>query len=230
MNPVPQHIAIIMDGNGRWAKQRGLSRLDGHRAGSERVEEVVEACKDLGVKYLTLYAFSDENWMRPEQEVSALMELLSFYIKSKCEKMVSRGVRFRTIGDVSKLPPTVLNDINEVMERTKHCSDINMILALSYGSHAEIARACNKLINEGKQKITPEDIESRLDTADMPPPDLLIRTSGECRISNFLLWQIAYAELYFTDVPWPDFTGEELVKAVDDYKKRERRFGRVKEE
>ena len=227
MNSIPNHIAFIMDGNGRWAKKNGLSRFDGHKEGSERVEEIVEACKNIGVKYATFYAFSDENWKRPQEEVNSLMELLSFFLKSKCEKMIEKGVKFRTIGDASKLPERVLRDVEEVELKTKSCSDIDMILALSYGSRSEITRALNKLLAEGKNEITPEDIDNHLDAADVPSPDLLVRTSGEYRLSNFMLWQLAYAELYFTDILWPEFKKDELIKAVDDYKGRERRYGRI---
>lgn len=228
MNPIPKHIAIIMDGNGRWAEKHGLPRYDGHSKGAERVDEVVAASKDLGVKYLTLYAFSDENWLRPEDEIKSLMKLLSFFVKSKCEKMICNGVRFETIGDISRLPKSVLEDINEVKERTKDCDVMTLVLAISYGSQNELARAFNRLMKSGKKEVTIKDIKENLDTADMPPPDLLIRTSGEYRLSNFLLWQLAYAELYFTDILWPEFNKEELLKAIENYKNRERRFGRVK--
>lgn len=230
MNPTPKHIAIIMDGNGRWAKQHGLPRIEGHRKGVEIVDEIVETCHDLGVKYLTLYAFSDENWSRPSDEIKSLMQLLSYFVKAKCEKMLRKGVRFTTIGDLSRLPKEVIEDIEEVKEKTSECSDMSLVLAISYGSYFEISRAFNRLLQMGKNHITPEDIESQLDTAGMPHPDLWIRTSGEYRLSNFLLWQLAYAELYFTDVPWPEFKKSELVKAIDDYKRRERRYGRVEGE
>jgi len=230
MNSIPTHIAIIMDGNGRWAKNNGLPRAEGHKKGVETVEEIVEACRDFGVKHLTLYAFSDENWNRPDSEIEALMQLLAIFVKSKCEKMLTNGIRFRTIGDIDKLPKKVLEEVLEVKEKTAKCKDMDLILALSYGSHAEIARACNRLIEEGRKEVSITDIESHLDTGNTPSPDLLIRTSGEFRLSNFMMWQLAYAELYFTDVLWPEFNKEELFKAIDDYKKRERRFGGVIEE
>lgn len=230
MNDIPKHIAIIMDGNGRWAREHGLPREEGHRKGVEVVEEVVETCREIGVKYLTLYAFSSENWRRPDGEVKALMQLLSYFVRAKCEKMLASGVRLRTIGDISRLPGDVLADVNDVKEKTAGCSDMDLILALSYGSHSELARAFKRLIQEGKKEITPKDIEARLDTAGIPHPDLWIRTSGEYRLSNFLLWQLAYTELYFTSLYWPEFNKGELMKAVEDYRRRERRFGGVFDE
>jgi undecaprenyl diphosphate synthase len=227
MNPIPNHIAIIMDGNGRWANNNGFPRIEGHRKGARVVEEITEVCQDLGVKCLTLYAFSDENWSRPSEEVKSLMQLLSFFVKAKCEKMISNGIKFNTIGDVSKLPNDVLSAINEVKAATAGCTKMTLVLALSYGSHSEISRAVNKLIQMGKETVTPEDIEEHLDTAGMPPLDLFIRTSGEYRLSNFLLWQLSYAELWFTQVLWPDFNKESLLEAIEDYRGRERRFGRV---
>ena len=230
MNPVPGHVAIIMDGNGRWAKGRGLPRIEGHRRGVEVTEEIVEKARDLGVKYLTLYAFSDENWERPKDEVVALMQLLSYFVLEKCGKMLENGVRLRTIGEVDKLPGDVCANLKDVMEKTKICNNMDLILALSYGSQQEITRAVNRLINDGKRDITTSDIDAALDTGEMPPPDLIIRTSGEIRLSNFMLWQAAYSEFYFTDVLWPDFNESEFEKAIKEYKGRERRFGKVKED
>lgn len=229
MNPLPSHIAIIMDGNGRWACRRGLSREEGHKKGVETAEVIVEACRNMGVKYLTLYAFSEENWRRPQGEVDALMELLSCFVIAKCEKMIRNGIRFRTIGDISKLPPKVAGKIEAVKRKTAHCQGMDLILALSYGSDAEIVRAVNKIIAGGKKDVTAEEISAHLDTAGIPNPDLLIRTSGELRLSNFLLWQLAYTELYFTDVLWPDFTPADLKRAIEDYSRRERRFGGIGE-
>lgn len=229
MNPVPEHIAIIMDGNGRWANKHDLPRIDGHKKGVEIVDDVVEACLDLGVKYLTLYAFSDENWGRPQEEVDSLMVLLAMYVRAKCEKMVSKGIKFGTIGDIKKLPDDALNEIIRVKKETENGERLNLILALSYGAHSEIVRACNRAIQNGTKNITESDINAGLDSCGMPNPDLLIRTSGELRISNFMLWQIAYTELYFTKILWPDFNRKELFKAVNNYRRRDRRFGRVSE-
>lgn len=230
MNPIPKHIAIIMDGNGRWAKAKGLPRVEGHRRGVEVVEEIVEACRNMGVRHLTLYAFSEENWRRPDEEVKALMQLLSYFIKSKCEKMISNGIRFRTIGDVLKLPEDVQVEVESVKKETSNCADMDLILALSYGSHSELARAFNKMVKEGKKEIESADIEAHLDTAGIPHPELLIRTSGEYRLSNFMLWQLAYSELYFTTLLWPEFNRKELATAIEDYRLRERRFGGISEE
>lgn len=230
MNPIPKHIAIIMDGNGRWARNNGLPRAEGHRKGTEAAEKIVEACRDLGVKHLTLYAFSEENWRRPAEEVSSLMRLLAYFVKAKCEKMLANGIRFKTIGDIAKLPEDVLAEIERVKEKTSECSDMDLILALSYGSHSEISRAFNQMAREGVREINPGDIEAHLDTAGIPHPDLLIRTSGEYRLSNFMLWQLAYAELYFADVLWPEFSENDLMEAINDYRRRERRFGGVIEE
>jgi len=230
MNPVPKHIAIIMDGNGRWAKQHGLLREEGHRKGVEAVETIVEACQDRGVKHLTLYAFSEENWSRPDGEVASLMKLLSMFLTAKCQKMLDNGIRFRTIGDIEKLPEDVLEQIQAVKEKTSGCQNMELILALSYGSHSELTRTINTLIAEGRSEVTVQDVEDHLDTRGMPHPDLLIRTSGEYRLSNFLLWQLAYSELYFTDVLWPEFDETELDKAISDFQGRERRFGGVGED
>lgn len=227
MNPMPAHIAVIMDGNGRWAGQRNLPREAGHRQGAQTAEAIVEACHDRGISYLTLYAFSDENWERPVEEVVALMQLLDEFVISKREKMRGKGIRFRTIGDISRLPKFVLDSIHETIEVTASGKGLTLTLALSYGSHAEICRAVNRCIADGLSQVTPKDLGARLDTAGYPDPDLLIRTSGEHRISNYLLWQLAYTELYFTATLWPDFSSIELDAAIADFRQRERRFGRV---
>lgn len=230
MRTIPNHIAIIMDGNGRWAAERGLSRAEGHKRGAERIEEIIEACKERGVRYITLYAFSDENWNRPSDEVLALMQLLKHFLKSKRQGMIRKGVRFRAVGDIERLPSDLIKDIRETEEATKAGEKIMMIVALSYGSRQEICRAAEALAKKGMTEITAEVFAEHLDTAGIPDPDLLVRTSGECRISNFLLWQLAYTELYFTDVPWPDFSPEELDRAIESYSKRERRFGMTSEQ
>lgn len=230
MKHIPNHIAIIMDGNGRWAAERGLSRAEGHKRGAERIEEIIEACKERGVRYITLYAFSDENWNRPSDEVLALMQLLKHFLKSKRQGMIRKGVRFRAVGDIERLPSDLIKDIRETEEATKAGEKIMMIVALSYGSRQEICRAAEALAKKGMTEITAEVFAEHLDTAGIPDPDLLVRTSGECRISNFLLWQLAYTELYFTDVPWPDFSPEELDRAIESYSQRERRFGMTSEQ
>ncbi len=236
MNPsatIPQHIAIIMDGNGRWAKSRGLPRAAGHRAGAESVREAVDACKELGVKFLTLYAFSSENWNRPQTEVTALMVLLEKFLQSKSADLMRQNVKLQVIGQIERLPEGTRKVLQKVMEQTANNDSLTLVLALSYGSREEITAAARKLalgVLEGRWKpedITPELLASQLDTAQMPDPDLLIRTSGEMRVSNFLLWQISYAEMVIVDKFWPDFRQGDLFAAVAAYQKRHRRFGGV---
>ncbi len=235
---VPRHIAIIMDGNGRWAKQRGKTRIQGHKQGAEQIRKVLAAARELGVKYLTLYAFSSENWNRPKTEVSALMRLLEASLKSGERDFVENKIRFETIGDISALPDYCRKAIEKVKHSTANFSEQTLVLALNYGSRDEIARAVKSLARDAADgKISPEsvsweEIEKRLDTAKggIPDPDLIIRTSGEQRLSNYLMLQGAYAELYFTDVNWPDFGGEELRRAVAEYAKRERRYGLTSEQ
>lgn len=220
-----EHLAIIMDGNGRWAKARHLPRLMGHKAGADALDRVMHYCKDAGIRYLTVYAFSTENWKRSEEEVSGLMTLLSAYIKSKEKELVEKGVRFRVIGRRSDLSEKLQAEIAALEEKTKG-GDFTLIVALSYGGRDEIVRAALKFAQEYKGDAAPEAAFGRcLDTADIPDPDLIIRTSGEQRLSNFLLWQAAYAEFYFTDVLWPDFDKAEFDKALDSFSKRERRMG-----
>ncbi len=228
--PIPHHIAIIMDGNGRWAKEHGLSRAEGHRRGAEVIEKIVNACDKRGVKFLTLYAFSEENWMRPSDEVIALMALLKLYITSKREEMIRKRVRFLTIGDCSRFSPDLKEELDKTVAATAHGTGVSLVLALSYGGRQEICRAVNALIAKGVRGVSLADFSSELYTAEIPDPDLLIRTSGECRISNFLLWQLAYTELYFTDTLWPDFSETTLDEAIDSYSKRQRRFGLVSEQ
>lgn len=227
MNPLPAHIAIIMDGNGRWAGKRNLPREAGHRQGALVAEAMVEACHDRGISYLTLYSFSDENWERPAEEVVALMQLLDEFVISKRDKMRSKGIRFRTIGEIEKLPSFVLDSIQQTIDATAAGTKMTLTLALSYGSRAELCRAFNRCIQDDITQITPQDIDAHLDTAGYPDPELLIRTSGEHRISNYLLWQLAYTELVFTKTLWPDFSEADLDAAIADYRGRERRFGRV---
>ncbi len=222
---IPQHIAIIMDGNGRWAELHGQPRVEGHRRGAETIDRIVEAAHDRHISYLTLYAFSEENWQRPGEEVIALMGLLEEFLVTKRQKMKDKGIRFRTIGDISKLPPGLQQVLAHTIESTAGGDRMTLIVALSYGARQEICRAVNHLVARGAQTIEPEEITRALDTSDYPDPDLLIRTSNEYRISNFLLWQLAYTELYFTPTLWPDFDEIELDRALAEYTRRERRFG-----
>ena len=218
-----RHVAIIMDGNGRWAKKRHLPRVVGHERGVEAVRKLVRAAREMGLEALTLYAFSTENWRRPEDEVSALMGLLKRYILADLEEFVTNNVRLRIIGDYTVLAPDLVALIEDALARTAGNYGTTLVVALNYGSQDEIARAAAKAAAKGA--ITPDSIEAELDTAGLPPLDLLIRTSGEVRLSNFLLWQAAYAELVFVDTLWPDFTPEHLHAACEDFARRERRFG-----
>lgn len=227
---IPQHIAIIMDGNGRWAMEHELPRSEGHRCGAETIEKIVKACHSRGIKCLTLYAFSEENWMRPSEEVVALMGLLKRFLIAKREEMLREGIRFITIGETLRLPTDVQRELAETREATRGCDKMTLILALSYGSRQEIVRAANALIKRGIGEITVDLLSSELDTAGVPDPDLLIRTSGEYRVSNFLLWQLAYTEFYFTEALWPDFDEVELDRAIESYSCRERRFGMTGEQ
>jgi undecaprenyl diphosphate synthase len=233
---VPSHIAIIMDGNGRWAKQKGMPRVLGHRSGVKSVREVTEGCAEIGVRYLTLYAFSTENWNRPPAEVTALMSLLVDTIRSEIKSLNKNKVRLLAIGDIEALPRSSYEALREGMEETKNNDRLNLVLALNYSAKWEILRAARLLAAAAAAgRIRPEEIseamfEQALSTHGIPDPELLIRTSGETRISNFLLWQIAYAELYFTPVFWPDFGKRELFEAIVNYQRRERRFGLISEQ
>ncbi len=226
-NNIPSHVAIIMDGNGRWAKQRGLSRIKGHKAGAKAIENALDSALHLGVKVITVYAFSTENWVRPEYEVSVLMTLLFQFLKLQKKKLLDKDIKLSIIGDRSKLPLIVNREIDNVLEETKNNKSLIFNIALNYGGRAEIINAVKGIIEKRlkKEDINEEAFSKFLYTKDLPDPDLLIRTSGEIRVSNFLLWQIAYAELYFTDVLWPDFDTIEMLKAIIEYQKRERRFG-----
>ncbi|MBN2189804.1 MAG: isoprenyl transferase [Candidatus Aureabacteria bacterium] len=229
---VPDHIAIIMDGNGRWAKRKGLPRIKGHFEGSKSVRRIVEVCVELNVKYLTLYAFSTENWKRRKSEVHALMRLLNRFLASELKNMMKNSIRFRVIGDVSLFPPDLRKNIISVESRTKSNSGLTLVLALNYGSRPEIVRAAREIAVEClKGDIQPQAIDEavfqkHLYTDGIPDPDLLIRTSGEVRLSNFLLWQCSYTEFYFTGVLWPDFGKKELIEAITEYCDRERRYGK----
>ncbi len=221
--PKARHVAIIMDGNGRWAKKRFLPRAMGHQRGVEAVRRVVKGAREFGLEALTIYAFSTENWRRPEDEVSDLMTLMKRFILSDLDEIAQANVKLRIIGDYKAFKPDVVELIEGALSRTAGNTGTTLAVALNYGSHDEIARAATAAAAKGP--ITPATIAAELDTADLPPLDLLIRTSGEERLSNFLLWQVAYAEFYFTDVLWPDFTAEHLRAAIDTFEKRERRYG-----
>ncbi|WP_320035315.1 di-trans,poly-cis-decaprenylcistransferase [Campylobacterota bacterium DY0563] len=222
----PEHIAIIMDGNGRWAKERGLKRTAGHEEGAKAVREITKHCAKLGIKYLTLYAFSTENWSRPKLEVEYLMKLLDKYLKSELSTYLENGIRFKSIGDISKFSKPLQKTILDVEEKTKNGKNLTQVLALNYGSQDEILRAIKKL-NEKNLEITKENFELCLDTAGIPNVDMLIRTSGEIRLSNYLLWQNAYAELFFTNTYWPEFSANDLDDLISDFNQRERRFGGI---
>lgn len=232
---VPQHVAIILDGNGRWAKAKGMPRNYGHAQGSKNVERICEEAWRMGIKYLTVYAFSTENWNRPKDEVDALMKLLRNYMKTCLKTAAKNDMKVRVIGDIEPLDQDIKKRISELEAATVDNGGLNFTIALNYGSRDEMTRAAKRMAQDcAAGKLAPETIdesvfESYLDTHGIPDPDLLIRTSGEQRLSNYLLWQLAYSEFYFTDVPWPDFTKDELVKAVEEYNHRHRRFGRVEE-
>ncbi|CDB19650.1 isoprenyl transferase [Blautia sp. SG-772] len=232
---VPNHIAIILDGNGRWAKKRGMPRSFGHVKGCENLEDICEVAKELGVKYLTVYAFSTENWKRSKEEVDGLMKLFRNYLK-KCIKISQKNnMRVKVIGDITAFDSDIQESIEKLEDFSKDFTDLHFQIALNYGSRDEITRAVNRMLEDQKAgkletPVSEDTISDYLDTAGLPDPDLMIRTSGELRLSNYLLWQLAYSEFYFTDVPWPDFKKEELVKAIEKYNERDRRYGGVKEE
>jgi undecaprenyl diphosphate synthase len=235
-NNLPTHIAIIMDGNGRWAKKKGALRIFGHRNAITSVRQTTESCAELGIKYLTLYAFSTENWSRPTEEVNALMELLVSTIRGEIKELVKNNIRLLTIGNIKDLPPNCQKELQEAKEITKNNTGLNVILAISYSGRWEILDAVKNISQHIKEGIIdPAKIDEKLfsgylNTAGIPDPELLIRTSGEMRISNFLLWQIAYSEIYITDVLWPDFRKENIYEALISYQKRERRFGKISEQ
>lgn len=229
---IPQHIAIIMDGNGRWAKERKMLRYKGHHAGAKAVKQIVREAKNLGVRYLTLYAFSNENWQRPGIEIKALMALLEDYLKNEIRLLEEEGVRLRTIGETERLPEFLQKQLQQAKETTSNGENLDLILALSYGSRQEMLAACKKIISA---EVNPEDLNeevfsSMLDTKDIPDPDLMIRTSNEYRLSNFLLWQLSYAEFIFVPELWPDFTPEVFRRCLEEYSLRKRRFGKVESE
>ncbi|HTL71385.1 MAG TPA: isoprenyl transferase [Candidatus Eisenbacteria bacterium] len=228
MNKTPQHVAIIMDGNGRWARERGLPRVAGHQAGVEAVREAVKAAIEMEIGVLTLYAFSQENWKRPKEEVSVLMGLLDFFLKKEVKNLQKEGVRLNIIGRIEALPPPIVAKLRSAMEETAGNRRLTLNLALNYGARQEILDAVGRLLAERPQgPLTEEGFSSYLYTSGLPDPDLLIRTSGEMRLSNFLLWQLSYAEIYITKKYWPDFSKADFLKAVREYGRRERRFGDV---
>ena len=231
LQKLPKHVAIIMDGNGRWAKQRAMNRIRGHEEGAESVRTIVRATREIGIPWLTLYAFSEENWRRPKLEVEALMALLKRFLQSETREMLDNGIRFQAIGRLHKLPNDVQETLRETAEKTASNRNMVLTLALSYGGRQEMTDAVRKIVQKAEageirsSQVSEALVSENLYTARMPDPDLLIRTSGECRISNFLLWQIAYAEIYMTPTYWPDFRKGEYVEALMEYQKRERRFG-----
>ena len=231
-NQIPNHIAIIMDGNGRWAHKKALPRIAGHKQGVKSVRNITEICGELGVKYLTLYTFSEENWNRPQIEVSALMKLLVSSLKKEVRNLNDNNVCLTVIGDLNKMDDFVQDELNEAIDFTKHNSGLNLNLALSYGGRQEIITAFKRLYSEinDPDEITEKRFESQLYTSNIPDPDLLIRTGGEMRVSNFLLWQIAYTELHISNTFWPEFGRDDLFIAINDYQKRERRFGKISEQ
>jgi len=233
---LPSHVAIIMDGNGRWAQHRGLERIFGHQQGVNAVREVIETAAELGIKYLTLYAFSNENWGRPDEEVSALMGIMVQSLNKETDTLIKNNIRLKVIGDVDRLADDVRTRLFETINQTSVGTGLNLVVALSYSSRWEITEAARRMSTEvsngtlNPDSITEEDFEKHLTTYGIPDPELLIRTSGELRISNFLLWQLAYTELYFTDKLWPDFGKEDFYNAIIDFQKRERRFGKTSEQ
>ena len=236
INKLPSHVAIIMDGNGRWAKQRGLDRVFGHQQGVNALREVIEAAAELGIKYLTLYAFSTENWGRPDEEVSALMGIMVQSLSKETDTLIKNNISLRAIGDIDRLADDVRKRLNETIDLTSVSTGLNLVVALSYSSRWEITEAARKISADVKKgildndKLSEEDFEKYLTTTGIPDPELMIRTSGEMRISNFLLWQLAYTELYFTEILWPDFGKDDFYNAIIDFQKRERRFGKTSEQ
>ncbi|MBQ8908888.1 MAG: di-trans,poly-cis-decaprenylcistransferase [Clostridia bacterium] len=225
---MPTHIAIIMDGNGRWATRRGLPRKLGHKAGVDAVKRTINACLKHNIKYCTFFAFSTENWKRSKEEVDAIFDLVRDHIKENIEKMIEKGIKINSIGVLERFPKDLVDTLNDAKEKTKDFDKLTVTFALNYGGRDDLVRAFNKLIKQGIQEITTQDISNNLDSANLPDPDFVIRTSGEQRISNFMLYQMAYSELYFPKTYWPDFNEKHLLKAVAAYQKRDRRYGGIK--
>ncbi len=223
----PNHVAVIMDGNGRWAKERGLPRIYGHYEGVKRAEELVETCIEMGIMYLTLFTFSTENWKRPKEEISALFDLFESYLIKKGDELIKKGISVKFIGRRDRLPESLSTLMGDIERRSKDCNSITVSLALDYGGRDDILRAINKAIKMGLGRVDERAFSNLLDLSGIPDPDLLIRTAGERRLSNFLLWNLAYSELYFTETYWPDFDKKEFLKALEDYSRRIRKFGAV---
>jgi len=225
----PAHVAVIMDGNGRWATRRGLSRSEGHRAGTRTAKAIVTRCRELGVRHLTLYTFSRENWSRPKDEVGLIFDLLVEYMRGELQNLLDQDIRLKVLGELEGLPFVARQALSHVMDKTAHCRSMTLNLALNYSGREEILRACRSLVAKGlkPEAVTEEAFAAELYTADQPDPDLIIRTSGELRLSNYLLFQAAYAEFYFTETLWPDFDAAELERALSDYQNRQRRFGKT---
>ena len=224
---LPTHVSIIMDGNGRWAKRRGLPRYEGHKEGAKTLEKILIIASDLGIQWLSVFAFSTENWKRPKEEIEVIMSLLVEYINTKLDKLLEKNIRLRFMGRLNRFSNEILESIKKGEEATKECSGMNLVITLNYSGRAEIIDAINKILKDKKESISIDEFKNYLYIPEMPEPDLLIRTSGELRISNYMLWELAYTELYFTDVLWPDFNEEEFLKALYSYQFRERRFGSV---
>ena len=229
-NNIPNHIAIIMDGNGRWAKKRLLPRIAGHRAGVDALKRVTGAGRELGVKVMSFFAFSTENWKRSKEEIDGIFELVEKHLDENYQRFISENVKIQTMGDISKLPKSLYQKLLDITDKTKNNTDFTVNIGLNYGSRAEVVRACNNLISKGKNTVTEQDLMSELYTNNLPEPDLVIRTSGEQRLSNFMLLQSAYSELYFPKIHWPDFDKKQLIKAIINYQSRDRRFGNIKQE
>ncbi len=225
---LPVHVGIIMDGNGRWATKRGLPRIEGHRKGAEVTEKIVKAASNLGIKFLSLYAFSTENWKRPKEEVEFLFNLMYEYVNSRLHLFLENNVKFRTIGRLWELPEYLQEGFKSIEDKTSHCTGMTAVFAVNYGGRQEIIDAINRMIRNKEQNVTMETLQKYLYMPELPDVDLIIRTSGEMRISNFLLWQSSYAELWFTKTLWPDFTEEEFFEAIEDFKRRDRKFGGIK--
>ncbi len=229
MIKAPYHVAIIMDGNGRWARKRGLERIEGHKKGAQVAEKIAKKAKKENIRYVTLYAFSTENWKRPQEEVEFLLELVVTYLESRIDEMISEEVRLRFMGRVEELPGKTREVCKKIESKTKHCSKIDVIVALNYGGKTELVDAFKKIIREGFTDIEEETISDHLYFPDIPEPDLVIRTSGEKRLSNFMIWQCSYSELYFTDILWPDFREEDFEEALKEYSRRKRKFGSIED-
>lgn len=225
---LPQHIAFIMDGNGRWAKKRAMPRKFGHKVGAEKLEKIVEYCFDIGIKYVSCFAFSTENWQRPQEEIDYIFSLLREYIKNQKDQQKTKNIKIKLLGNLEKLPQDLKQELEKIQQETSDCDMFVLNIAMNYGGRDDIVNACNKLIEKGKTNITEQDIHGSLYTGNDPDPDFIVRTAGDLRLSNFMLFQSAYSELYFTKILWPDFTPKHLDKALKSFSKRTRKFGQIK--